>query len=251
MNSPPSTRGFSGTNSQSPSETEVGGSVASPAPPAPCRTARTSRPLSRKESEVTPLPARAGTNPSFPLTRVKDFGSPGRPQKWTRKTRPSNRSEFKETLLHAGTGQRRLTPDRHTVVRLRKQVLPGIVPGRPPPPPRRRASLPTRRSRTGAHRARSSGRQGSVGEVRAAQVRDHQEWVTRVRGALKERAVLGPSHCGQDQGGVRPGPRDSAAAGAPGPKRPPPTCAPGPLPPRGTESGGTATRARKTGDGPY
>lgn len=93
-------------------------------------------------------------------------------------------------------------------------------PGRPHPPPAaepggasRRPGLPrARRGRTGAHRACSSGRQGSVGEIRAAQVRDHQERVPRVRGALKERAVLGPSHCGQDQGGVRP----SAAAGAPG-----------------------------------
>lgn len=45
--------------------------------------------------------------------------------------------------------------------------------------------------------ARSTRRQGSVGEVWAAQVWNHQEGVPRVRRSLKESAVLGPSHFGE------------------------------------------------------
>lgn len=108
--------------------------------------------------------------------------------------------------------------------------------------PARRASHPPRRSPTGAHRARSSGRQGSVGEIRAAQVRDHQERIPRVRGPLEERAVLGPSHCGRDRGRVRPGPRDSAAAGALG--RGPGTRAPSRAPQDGCRLEGRRAGAR-------
>lgn len=60
-------------------------------------------------------------------------------------------------------------------------------------------------SRTDTYGARSTRRQGSVGEVWAAQVWNHQEGVPRVRRSLKESAILGPSHYGQNQSGVRSG----------------------------------------------
>lgn len=137
-------------------ELRSGGNVASPAPPAHRLTARTSRPLSRKESEMTP---KAGTNPSFPLARAKDFGSQGRPQKWTRKTLPSKRREFKETLLSSRHWPALLTLGRHRVVQLRKRVLPGILPGRPHPPPRCRARGASRR------RASPTPRPGAAGQA--------------------------------------------------------------------------------------
>lgn len=163
----------------------------------------------QEEKQDPSLPPKAGTNPSFPVARAKNFGSQERLQTWTQEPLPSKREEFKGTLLppRQWPAQPNIRPthSRSTLKTSSAGDPPGTAPSpTPSPSPGAQHASPAshspRRGRPGAHRARSSRRQGSVGEVRAAQVRDHQKGVPWVRRALKERAVLGPSHCRQDQG---------------------------------------------------
>lgn len=247
MNNPPRILGFLGTNSQSLSETESGATSPTQLP----------RPIAQLPGKTDGFPGRKARHPPTPgqkkpaqiqvflYCQQRILEAREDPQNWTPKPLPSRRGKCKGILLsprhwpakpNARPPQKSSTPQTCSArdpPRTAPSPNPSPSPGAHPASP---ASHPPGRG-TGTHRARSSGRQGSVGEVRTAQVRDHQERVPRVRGALKERAVLGPSHCGQDRGGGEArAPGTARRQGTRGGDR-----APGRLWPRGAESRGTAT----------
>lgn len=74
-----------------------GGNVVNTDFPAHCPNAGESGPNSRKESKTPPCPPKAGTNPSFPAARAKNFGSQGRLQTWTPKASSQQKARIKGT----------------------------------------------------------------------------------------------------------------------------------------------------------